>query len=140
MVTAAAARVLVRAGSALAVLGTLHQAVNLRGLRRPPVDPPLVTEPVTVALPVRDEAHRVAPTLAALLAQRGVADLELLVLDDGSTDGTGDVVRRVAGGDPRRADPARHPTLRAASRGSRTPAPSSRPRPAGACWCSSTPT
>ncbi len=101
MVTAAAVRVLVRAGSALAVLGTLHQAVNLRGLRRPPVDPPLVTEPVTVALPVRDEAHRVGPTLAALLAQRGVADLELLVLDDGSTDGTGDVVRRVAGGDPR---------------------------------------
>jgi Glycosyl transferase family 2 len=101
VVTAAAVRVLVRAGSALAVLGTLHQAVNLRGLRRPPVDPPLVTEPVTVALPVRDEAHRVGPTLAALLAQRGVADLELLVLDDGSTDGTGDVVRRVAGGDPR---------------------------------------
>jgi GT2 family glycosyltransferase len=60
-----------------------------------------VTEPVSVALPVRDEAHRVAPTLAALLAQRGVADLELLVLDDGSTDGTGDFVRRVAGGDPR---------------------------------------
>ena len=75
VVTAAVVPVLVRAGSALAVLGTLHQAVNLRGLHRPPVDPPLVTEPVTVALPVRDEAHRVGPTLAALLAQRGVADL-----------------------------------------------------------------
>ena len=62
-VAAGALRALVRAGSALAVLGTLHQAVNLRGLRRPPVDPPLVTEPVSVALPVRDEAHRVGPAL-----------------------------------------------------------------------------
>ena len=72
VVTAAAVRVLVRAGSALAVLGTLHQAVNLRGLRRPPVDPPPVTEPVTVALPVRDEAHRVAsdPARAARPARR----------------------------------------------------------------------
>jgi hypothetical protein len=95
------ARALVRAGSALAVLGTLHQVVNLRGLRRPPADPPPVDEPVTVALPARDEAHRIGPAVAALLGQRGVPDLELLVLDDGSTDGTADVVRAVAAGDPR---------------------------------------
>jgi hypothetical protein len=97
----APARAFILAGSALAVLGTLHQVVNLRGLRRPPADPPPVDEPVTLALPVRDEAHRVVPALAALLAQRGVPDLELLVLDDGSTDGTADVVRAVADGDPR---------------------------------------
>ena len=95
------ARAFILAGSALAVLGTLHQVVNLRGLRRPPADPPPVDEPVTLALPVRDEAHRVVPALAALLAQRGVPDLELLVLDDGSTDGTADVVRAAADGDPR---------------------------------------
>jgi hypothetical protein len=92
----------VRAGTALAVAGTVHQVLNLRGLRVPSPDPPAVAEPVTVALPVRDEAHRVAPALHALLAQRGVPDLEVLVLDDGSTDGTADVVRAVvreAGGD-----------------------------------------
>jgi Glycosyl transferase family 2 len=94
-------RAAVRAGAALAVAGTAHQVLNLRGLRVPPDALPAVDESVTVALPVRDEAHRVAPALAALLAQRGVPDLEVLVLDDGSTDGTADVVRAVAGGDPR---------------------------------------
>jgi hypothetical protein len=81
--------------------GTVHQVRNLRALRVPPTAPPDVTEVVTVALPVRDEAHRVAPALHALLAQRGVPALEVLVLDDGSTDGTADVVRTVADGDPR---------------------------------------
>lgn len=93
--------VAVRLGAGLAVAGTVHQLRNLRHLRVPPAHPPAVAEPVTVALPVRDETHRVAPTVAALLAQRGVPDLEVLVLDDGSTDGTADVVRATAGGDPR---------------------------------------
>ena len=51
-------------------------------------------------LPARDEAARVGPTLRSLMAQRGV-ELEVVVLDDGSTDGTADVVRRVADDDPR---------------------------------------
>jgi hypothetical protein len=51
---------------------------------------------VAVLLPVRDEAHRLEPCLRGLLAQRGVRP-EILVLDDGSTDGTAGVVRAVAG-------------------------------------------
>ncbi|MDG4788804.1 glycosyltransferase family 2 protein [Micromonospora sp. WMMD1102] len=72
-----------------------------RRLRRPPAGPVEVGEPVAVLLPVRDEASRVAPCLRALLAQRGVPELEIVVLDDGSTDGTAEVVRAVAAGDPR---------------------------------------
>ncbi|MCU1693774.1 MAG: family 2 glycosyl transferase [Frankiales bacterium] len=70
---------------------TLHAAVNARLLRVPTA----TTTPrrVSVLLPLRDEAARVAPCLQALLAQTGVRDLELLVLDDGSTDGTAEVVR-----------------------------------------------
>jgi hypothetical protein len=93
--------VLVAAGSAAAIAGTVHTALNLRRLRVPPADPPPVAERVSVLLPVRDEAARVAPCLSSLLAQQRVADLEILVLDDGSRDGTADVVRSMAAGDPR---------------------------------------
>jgi hypothetical protein len=96
-----AGTVLVTAGSAVAVALTGHTLVNLRRLRTPTPDPPPVAERVSVLLPVRDEAERVAPCLASVLAQRRLADLEVVVLDDGSRDGTADVVRRVAGDDPR---------------------------------------
>jgi len=92
---------LVAVGSAAALAATAHTAWNLRVLRMPPDDPPPVAESVSVLLPLRDEADRVEPCLRALLAQRGLRDVEVLVLDDGSTDGTADVARRVAAGDPR---------------------------------------
>jgi hypothetical protein len=50
---------------------------------------------------VRDEADRVRPCLTSLLEQIRVPDLEILVMDDGSRDGTADVVRVVADADPR---------------------------------------
>jgi hypothetical protein len=75
-----------------------HTAVNARLLRRPRAT--TTTTRVSVLLPLRDEADRVEPCLRSLLTQTGV-DLEVVVLDDGSTDGTVDVVRRVADGDPR---------------------------------------
>ncbi|HXV91765.1 MAG TPA: glycosyltransferase family 2 protein [Pseudonocardia sp.] len=96
-----ATRITVRAGTALALAGLAHQIANLRGLRVPPDAPPPVAEPVSVLVPARDEAHRIAPTIRALLAQRGVPELEILVLDDGSTDGTAEVVRTQAAGDRR---------------------------------------
>ncbi|MEU4478688.1 glycosyltransferase family A protein [Micromonospora sp. NPDC023966] len=81
---------------------TVHTLVNATvWLRRPGAGPVEVTEAVAVLLPLRDEAGRVTPCLRALLAQRGVPELRIVVLDDGSTDGTADVVRAVAGDDPR---------------------------------------
>ena len=92
---------LVLAGSFLACLGTVHELLNLRYLRRPPAKPPSVSVPVSVLVPARDEAHRIAPTIRSLLAQGGLTDVEILVLDDNSTDGTADVVRGVAPADTR---------------------------------------
>jgi hypothetical protein len=91
----------VATGTIGAVLATAHTAYNLRVLRVPPADPPIVAERVSVLVPARDEAARIEPCIRALLASEGVRDLEVLVLDDASTDGTADVVRRAAQGDPR---------------------------------------
>jgi Glycosyl transferase family 2 len=91
----------VLAGTLIAAAGTAHELVNLRSLRVPSPTPRPAAEPVSVLVPARDEAHRIGPTIRSVLAQVGVADLEVLVLDDGSTDGTADVVRAVAAGDPR---------------------------------------
>ncbi|RFU22722.1 glycosyltransferase [Geodermatophilus marinus] len=80
----------------LAVAGAVHAAVNAALVRRPPAQPPPVRRPVTVVLPVRDEETQVGGCLAAVLAQRGVPDLRVVVVDDGSADGTAGVVRSVA--------------------------------------------
>ncbi|HEX2072912.1 MAG TPA: glycosyltransferase family 2 protein [Geodermatophilus sp.] len=90
---------LLRALAGTAAVGAAHAAVNVRLLHRPPADPPPVRRPVTVVLPVRDEESQVGGCLAAVLAQRGVPDLRVVVVDDGSTDGTAAVVRAVR--DPR---------------------------------------
>ncbi|MFI5838466.1 glycosyltransferase [Catenuloplanes sp. NPDC051500] len=80
---------------------TLHTLVNARLLPRPsPTEADEVDDArIAVLLPLRNEADRVAPCLHALLAQRGLS--EIVILDDGSTDGTADVVRAITGDDPR---------------------------------------
>ena len=86
---------LVRILAGLSIAGAVHAAVNAALLRRPPPDPPPVRRPVIVVVPVRDEVDQVGDCLATLLDQRGIDDLRVVVVDDGSTDGTADVVRAV---------------------------------------------
>jgi hypothetical protein len=90
---------LLRGLAAVSVAGAAHAAVNVALLRRPPPSPPAVRRSVTVVLPVRNEQENVGGCLEALLAQQGVADLVVVVVDDGSTDATAARVRAV--GDPR---------------------------------------
>ncbi|MEP6695533.1 MAG: glycosyltransferase family 2 protein [Pseudonocardiales bacterium] len=87
--------------AAAAAAGSAHAAVNAALLRRPSRRPPLPHSRVSVLLPVRDEAHRVRACLRALVTQVGGQQIEIVVLDDGSTDGTAEVLRTVAGADPR---------------------------------------
>ncbi|WFE29475.1 glycosyltransferase [Solwaraspora sp. WMMD791] len=85
----------------LLALTALTLVNALRWLRRPVAVTAPVTEPVSILLPLRDEADRVTPCLRALLAQRQLTDWRIVVLDDGSTDGTAEVVAGIAGTDPR---------------------------------------
>ena len=94
-------RAVVATGSLLACAIAAHTAVNLRHLRRPDPHAPRVDEPVTVLIPARDEEAHIATTLRSVLAQSGVASLDVLVLDDGSTDATSTIVAGIAADDPR---------------------------------------
>lgn len=74
---------------------------NLRAFRRAPF-PPDRANPrrVSVLVPARDEARAIERLIDSVLASRGV-DLELVVLDDDSADGTAAIVERHAAGDGR---------------------------------------
>jgi hypothetical protein len=95
---------IVALGSAIAGALAAHTAVNLRLLRRPsaPVSP--VRERVSVLIPARDEAGHIAATVSGALEQRGVTDLEVLVLDDASADDTPRIVTAMIEDDHRRPD------------------------------------
>ncbi len=51
---------------------------------------------MTVLIPARDEAAHIEATVRSVLSQTGVPDLTVLVLDDGSTDGTAALVEALA--------------------------------------------
>jgi hypothetical protein len=76
-----------------AVTILVHTIVNALLLRRPPKTAPPVDESVSLLVPMRDEAAHAATCVQGLLGQRDLTDVEVLVYDDGSTDGTADIVR-----------------------------------------------
>jgi glycosyltransferase involved in cell wall biosynthesis len=85
---------------ALAALPAGLGAANLAALRPPraaAADPDLL---VSILIPARDEAARIGDALAAARASEGV-QVEIVVMDDGSTDGTAAIVRAHAAEDPR---------------------------------------
>ena len=91
---------------ALFVLWTLATLWHLRWVRRLPALAALPTTPTasrikcSVVIAARDEEARIEQTLRRLLAQQGV-DLEFIIVDDRSTDRTGDILQRLAKEDAR---------------------------------------
>ena len=81
-------------GTLLATVISAHTIVNAFALRRPRTIVPTQRERISLLIPARNEAERIGACLDAALAQRGVAELEIVVLDDGSTDATGTVVKQ----------------------------------------------
>lgn len=107
-------------GTAVAMGIAAHTAVNLRSLRTPrrrssPSDhPPTGDRPerVSILIPARNEEATILDTVGSALAQEGMPDLTVTVLDDGSHDRTGDLVESWGQADPRlriRREPDRQP-------------------------------
>jgi glycosyltransferase involved in cell wall biosynthesis len=84
-------------------LAALPAAIGTMNLLRMARLGPAKLEPeslVSILIPARDEAGNIAACVGAALASSGVA-VEVLVMDDGSTDGTGAIVAGLAAADPR---------------------------------------
>lgn len=84
--------VLVAAGTLGSLGVTCHCIVNLRLLRSPSATPSRSAVKVSVLIPIRDEATNVGRCLRSVLAQQDIPHLEVIVLDDRSTDGTSQVL------------------------------------------------
>ena len=77
----------------------LAMAVLQRSTRRGARDPAFAPA-VTVVVPAYNEARVINATIQSLLAQAYGGPLEIVVVDDGSPDGTGDVARQAFDGHP----------------------------------------
>lgn len=84
------------------LLAAIPAAIGLANLclLRAPRGAPAPGTLVSILVPARDEATTIAACAEAALAQRGVA-IEVVVMDDGSTDGTAGIVRGIAARDTR---------------------------------------
>ncbi len=95
--------------AALFAAGACAALWHLRWLRRLPPLASLTADTVgssrsrflcSIVVAARDEEARIEETVRRLLAQRGV-ELELIVVDDRSTDRTGEILNQLAKEDPR---------------------------------------
>ncbi|WP_262298531.1 glycosyltransferase [Microvirga sesbaniae] len=85
---------------ALAAIPFVLALMNLSTFRATPRHAPRGDVLVSILIPARNEAKNIGPALEAALGSMGVP-VEILVMDDGSTDGTGDIVRAVMARDSR---------------------------------------
>jgi len=79
---------------------TYFRLRNSRTLDDESADAPANAPLVSIIIPARNEAHNIGRCVTSILAT-SYPRIELFVVDDGSTDGTGDAALLAARGDPR---------------------------------------
>jgi hypothetical protein len=57
----------------------------------------LINQKVSILIPMRNEVNNAAECIASVLAQQGLTNFEVIVLDDASTDGTNEVLKNISG-------------------------------------------
>jgi hypothetical protein len=92
--------ILVALALALAALPAFLTLANLRAFAPPPVPTAGSRPQVSVLVPARNEETAIGRLCRDVLVSEGV-DLELVILDDASTDRTAEIVSRIAAEDPR---------------------------------------
>ncbi|HSP26507.1 MAG TPA: glycosyltransferase, partial [Saliniramus sp.] len=85
---------------AMAGLAAVIGAINLVLVRTPPKNPIKPGTLVSILIPARNEEANIGAAIAAALASTNV-DVEVVVMDDGSTDRTPEIVAGFAVRDPR---------------------------------------
>jgi hypothetical protein len=87
-----------------AILPAVLFCINLRDYVEPPLVPPTPAQPglpaVSILIPARNEAAVIAHAVTHALATRNIA-FEVIIMDDGSTDGTDQIVLALAAQDRR---------------------------------------
>lgn len=78
----------------------LWRGRDSRSLSDYPASPPHDAPPVTVVIPARNEAHNIARCVHSVLAAN-YPSLEVIIVDDRSSDGTGEIARDIANTDRR---------------------------------------
>jgi len=57
----------------------------------------LINQKVSILIPMRNEVNNAADCISSVLAQQGLTNFEVIVLDDASTDGTNEVLKNISG-------------------------------------------
>jgi len=88
-------------GLVLSAIPAILFCINLRIYRPPPLSPlPADFPSISVLIPARNEEKAIVAAVEAAVASRGL-EVEVVVLNDGSDDATGELVANIAARDPR---------------------------------------
>lgn len=95
-----AAVVILPLASALSVALMAHTAFNLTKLRSPRWSGNSINEKVSILVPARNEEVHIALTIESLQSQIGLTDMEIIIIDDQSTDSTAAIVQQLVDQNP----------------------------------------